>query len=440
VVAVNDGHIKEIGENEKLGKYVVLVDNYGNSYTYAELGEISEVYPVPEQKKLRPGDFDLFSAGDERKPDQAASAGGKGGDGKASGGDADGGTLTNTEESRERVFAVPERRNNLSRADITGQLDELLADRVPGYENFKSYFGSVLKFDRETMELRSLREGSRVVAGTVLGRLGPADELAPHVNFSIRPAGRGAPKIDPKPILDGWKLLEATAIYRAAGKNPLLGSGASIGQILLMSKEQLARRVIANPRIEFPTCDRHYIIGGQIDRRLLAALEYLAARGFRLTVTSLHCGRETSITTSGNISHHSTGGAADIAAINGQPVLGNQGPGSLSYALVRDLMELQGTMAPAQIISLMDLGANTFAMGDHADHVHVGYAPESGPGSSTDKQFVRLLKPDQWQRLIGRIGEIDNPEVPTSPSKYSLPAGAGKKGSGKRASGAHVGE
>ena len=70
----------------------------------------------------------------------------------------------------------------------------------------------------------------------------------------------------------------------------------------------------------------------------------------------------------------------------------------------------------------MDLGGTTFAMGDHADHVHVGYAPEGGPGSDADEQFVQLLKPDQWERLIGRIAEIDNPEVPTSPSRYSLPA------------------
>ena len=71
--------------------------------------------------------------------------------------------------------------------------------------------------------------------------------------FEIRPAGRGAPRIDPKPILDGWKLLESTAIYRAAGKNPFFGPDAktpSIGQILLMSKEALQQRVLANPRIE----------------------------------------------------------------------------------------------------------------------------------------------------------------------------------------------
>ena len=64
----------------------------------------------------------------------------------------------------------------------------------------------------------------------------------PHVLFELRPAGRGAPRVDPKPILDGWKLLESTAIYRAKGKNPFFGDDAerpSLGQILLMGKEAL---------------------------------------------------------------------------------------------------------------------------------------------------------------------------------------------------------
>ena len=54
----------------------------------------------------------------------------------------------------------------------------------------------------------------------------PQTGTAPHMLFEIRPAGRGAPRIDPKPILDGWKLLESTAIYRAAGKNPFFGPDA----------------------------------------------------------------------------------------------------------------------------------------------------------------------------------------------------------------------
>ena len=464
VVAVNDGVIKKIGENKKLGKHIVLQDSYGNSFTYAELGKVSEAYPVPKEKELTADDFRLVS-GDDDKPSEQASASSRGDAKLLAASDAhrsepadrkeaeqaEFGPL-NTEDMRQRLYAFPERPKNVGRAGVTGQLDEMLADRFPGYESFKSYLGGVMKLDSDKMELKPLREGSKVVAGTVLGRIGPestpaassasrpgASGLAPHVNFAIEPAGRGAPTIDPKPILDGWKLLEATAIYRAAGKNPFEGTGVSIGQILLMSKEQLERRVLANPDLQLAACDREYVRGGQIDRRLMAIMEYLTARGYRLTITSMLCGRETSITSSGNVSHHSFGSAIDIAEINGQAVLGNQGAGSLSYSLVRDTLSLQGTMLPDQVISLMDLGGPSFAMGDHHDHVHIGYAPLSGPGSDPDKQFVQLLKPDQWKRLIGRIAEIDNPDVPTKPSKFSLPANKNKRDGG-RASAAHVGE
>jgi hypothetical protein len=33
-----------------------------------------------------------------------------------------------------------------------------------------------------------------------------------------------------------------------------------------------------------------------------------------------------------------------------------------------------------------------------------------------------LLKPDQWTRLTDRLERIENPDVPTKPSKFSLPA------------------
>ena len=166
------------------------------------------------------------------------------------------------------------------------------------------------------MDMERLKEGSKVTAGTVLGRIGKTDELAPHVHFEIRPAGRGAPNIDPKPILDGWKLLEATAIYRAAGKNPFDGSAASASQVLLMSKSQLVRRTLSDPELEIYACGRNDIRTGQIDRRVLAMLEFLIARGYQLTITSLKCGHSI-LTTSGNVSEHSIGSAVDIAMING---------------------------------------------------------------------------------------------------------------------------
>jgi hypothetical protein len=344
----------------------------------------------------------------------------------------------NTEDQRPRLYALPERPHNIGRADITGQLDQLLAKRFPGYSTFKSYMGGVMHFDRKSMALRPLRVGSKVVAGTVLGRIGKTTELAPHLNFAIRPAGKKSPKIDPKPILDGWKLLEETAIYRAAGENPFTeASGTNnVTQDLLMPKTQLERKVLADPRLSIYSCGRNDIRTGQIDQRILAAMEYLADNNFDLTITSLKCGHST-LTTSGNVSEHSTGDAMDIAVINGVPVANHQGPGTLADALIKSLLQLQGTMQPHQVISLEDLpGPVSFAMADHWDHVHVGYYP-GGSAPEKGKQFESLLKPDQWKKLIGRIAEIRNPKVPTKPSDYSLPAKkkhSDKKSGGKKSS------
>src|SRR5206468_4339856 len=52
VVAVNDGVIKKIGRDSTRGRYIVLQDNYGNRFTYAQLGHVSKVYPVPKEHKL----------------------------------------------------------------------------------------------------------------------------------------------------------------------------------------------------------------------------------------------------------------------------------------------------------------------------------------------------------------------------------------------------
>ena len=202
---------------------------------------------------------------------------------------------------------------------------------------------------------------------------GASDSVDPHINFSIRPAGRGAPRIDPKPILDGWKLLEATAIYRANGKNPFARKLGSAG-VLLLSKEVLQQRVLADKRLEIYECGRTDIATGQIDRRVLATLEYLAERGFDLTITSLKCGHGF-LTSSGNVSNHSSGNAVDIAAVNGIPILGHQGPGSITDTVLREVLRLQGTMAPEELISLEELGGPSFALPDHNDHIHIGWQP-----------------------------------------------------------------
>ncbi len=270
-----------------------------------------------------------------------------------------------------------------------------------------------------------MRKGARIISGTVLGRIGKVSPtVAPHVRFAIKPAGRGAPQIDPKPILDGWKLLETTALYRAAGKNPLVGPDAeqpTVGQILLMSKAALTEHVLANPRIDLYQCGRDDVRLGLVDRRILATLEFLASSGLKPAVSSLRCGHGY-LTASGNVSEHSSGNAVDIAAVNGIPIAGHQGPASITEMTIERLLTLQGTMKPHQIISLMTFkdADNTLAMPDHADHIHVGFHPLFGTSGTASKQAASVLKPKQWIKLIDRLGEIDNPVVAAQPSKYAL--------------------
>jgi Transglycosylase SLT domain len=361
VVAVNDGVIRKLGHSAKLGNFLVLEDTYGNRYTYAELGNI-----------VRKHRMVVMPTGKEKR------------------------VPVESQNLRPRLRALPGRAEG-ERSEQRAAAEAAIASRSDG----------------------TLKVGSKVIAGTVLARVATGSGgIDPHINFSIRPAGKGAPRIDPKPILDGWKLLEATAIYRAKGKSPFTAHLSGAG-VLLLSKEALQKRVLADKGLDIYECGREDIATGKIDRRVLAMLEYLRSKGFTLTITALECGHSL-LTTSGNVSEHSTGDAVDIADIDGVPVTGHQGPGTLADQLIKDVLQLQGTMHPHQVISLEDLpGETSFALPDHYDHVHVGYHPLEG--GLAEAQFSALLKPAQWQRLINRLGQIENPDVPVRPSKYAVP-------------------
>jgi murein DD-endopeptidase MepM/ murein hydrolase activator NlpD len=443
VVAVQDGKIVKVGNNKRLGNFVQLRDVYGNTYTYAGLKKIATHVPVPKEKTQSKASIakELALPAADPKPRTAASAGtntGKGAKVVENLVKEPAAAVQDTVKvAKERLFANPTRPAALS----SGGREQLLESESALAEgtSIKSYFSGVYGLKREDVVLKRLVPGRKVIAGTILGRIGKTSTVvAPHTLFEIRPTGRGAPRIDPKPILDGWKLLESTAIYRAQGKNPFFGDGAqgaTIGQILLMSKDALVQRVLANPRIETYSCGRRDIEGGAVDRRVLATLEFLAASGLKPTVTSLRCGHGY-YTTAGNVSAHSSGNAVDIAKINGVPILGNQGAGSITDIAVRRLLTLQGTMKPAQIITLMTYEGtdNTLAMADHADHIHVGYRPQFDPTTKAGKLAESVLKPSQWIKLIDRLGQIDNPTVQLRPSKYAI------KVAKDRASRAHTGE
>jgi len=372
VVAVQDAKVVRIGRSEKLGRFVRVRDAFGNTYTYARLARVARTYTVAPTRRAT-----KVAALPSATPTAGPAA-------------------APLSLHRGAAAALPVK--ELVAANLSSLRSLPVKESIAANPSATS-----VTSDARTGRVKRLRVGSRVAGGTVLGRIGDSgDNTAPHVKFMIRPGGKGAPLIDPKPILDGWKLLESTAIYRAKSLNPLLGKNPTIGQILLMSKAQLQRRVLADPRIEVYDGGRDDIRSDQIDRRVLATLEFLAASGLKPTVSSLK-GNHGLYTASGNISEHASGNAVDIAKINGIPIIGHQGSGSITDITVRRLLTLQGTIKPHQIISLMSYDGtdNAIALPDHADHIHVGFRPDA----------VTVLKPLQWTRLIDRLGRIDNPDV-----------------------------
>jgi hypothetical protein len=439
-VATQDGRIVKVGRNPRLGRFVQLRDVYGNTYTYGNLKTVAEFYPVPKkgamkaaekaearrleklQKTSDPTPTRAASAGKQLAPQTVVADAVKGLEDTAPKGvDRATGRINGAPEP---LFANPARKLAKKHGG-----ERQLADQELQKPSSKV---SLNGWDKDDVILKRLKKGSKVMAGTVLGRLGRTSATStPHLQFEVHPAGKGSPRVDPKPILDGWKLLESTAVYRAKGSNPLFGDGvATAGQVLLMSKEQLQARVLQDRNLGIYEEGRRDIAAGAIDRRVLALLEYLTASGLRLTISSLRSGHSI-LSKSGNVSEHSTGNAVDIASVNGITInRSEQGPGSITDSTIRQILQLQGAMAPHQIISLMtpkDFGgaSNILALPDHDDHIHVGFRPQVGQDEKLGKQVAQLLEPGQWIKLIDRIGQITNPTVPTGVSKDAIKTGKG---------------
>lgn len=406
-ISVQDSTVIKLGENKRDGKFIILEDNYGNRYKYGNLGRLSDVYPVPRGNGQTSAEAAAEQARAVADPDKQV------------------GPRVGT---KERIYAHPERERTAGEGayEVGGQ-------SMGSYETFDNYFARPYGLKKEDVVLKPMKVGSKLIGGTIIGRLGAeANGRTPYTFFQVRPAGSGAPVIDPKPILDGWKLLDSTAVYRAIGLNPLVNksSDRTIGQILLMSKEELERFVLRRNTIDIYDGGRRDIAAGQIDRRVLSLLAFLDSEGMRPTVSSLMSGHGL-MTASGNVSEHSTGSAVDIAAINGKSMVGENEPGGLMEKAVRKIMTLQGVLEPHQIISLFDIGGATMAMGDHADHIHVGFRADGKINRGGKLRGGQRLTKNTWHRLFDHLGKIENPNVPTRPSAYAIKVNKNVKGAAK---------
>ena len=231
VVATNDGQVKKIGSSPTLGRYVIVQDVYGNRYTYAGPGlhrqvlrraqgrgghrghllQGAEGQPGPPRPQAHPGRLRRAPAQAGQAPPARAAQPGRPG-------------APRPPASSSACSPTP----RCPMARESGGSDQLLdMQSRSGISTYDGYAHPV-PLDRRHFRLRRLRAGAHVMAGAPLGTVGQHDAgKAAHLRFAIRPAGKGAPTIDPKPILDGWKLLEATSIYRASGKNALAATATA---------------------------------------------------------------------------------------------------------------------------------------------------------------------------------------------------------------------
>ncbi len=452
VIAANDGKVLAVGQNKQWGKFLQLQDANGNVYTYAGLGSIPSQYPVPKAVPVTAADIAKelssqpapnpktpASAGSQHaaKPSAPATAGSQQAApvpstkaatkvAKSSAPISLPVTSSSSQESvptaqvKERLFAYPSRT-----ASYAAGGQSQLQNETAQISSFQNYFSDVLHLGKNQYTLKPLKAGAVIVAGTIVGRLAsPSQTRASHLQFMIKPAGKNAPYIDPKPILDGWKLLEATAVYRAAGLNPFAGKNPSIGQILLMSKEQLQNRVLQDPHVQIYNCGQRDVQAGLVDRRVLAVIEFLSASGLDPTVSGLVCGANTKAS-NGVDSAGSTGASVDISAVNGIPIKAHQGAGSVTDITIRRLLTLQGIFKPNEIVSTMSYKgqSNTLSLPDHSNRIQVSYTPQFGNNKKLAAQVASILKPSQWIQLINRIGQLPEPVVPITPSKYAIKVG-----------------
>ena len=323
---------------------------------------------------------------------------------------------------KERLFANPSRPASYAAG---GALQ--LKNSGQQITSFQNYFSDALHLGRNQYTLKPLKAGSIVVAGTILGRIGgPSQNVASHLYFTIRPAGKKAPLIDPKPILDGWKLLEATAVYRAAGVDPFFGPGAknpTVGQVLLMSKEQLTERVLQDPHVQIYNCGRRDIAAGLIDRRVLATIEFLVASGLDPDVSRPGVRPQRSPARTGTDAAGATGSSVDISKINNIPILGHQGPGSIT-----DIDDPPPAHPPGLRCSPTRSSATwpTRARATRSRCPTTRTAsrspsrPTTAPTRSSPSEIKSILQPGQWVQLINRISQIPEPVVPIAPSKYAI--------------------
>ena len=138
------------------------------------------------------------------------------------------------------------------------------------------------------------------------------------------------------------------------------------------AKPSISKRILNDKRISMYSGGRVDIQAGRVNIRTLVLIAYLAEAHGQVSVSCLISGHRL-YSRPGVISAHIYGLAADISVLGGLSILGNSQPGGMTEAAVRNVLLLPAELQPRQVISLLGMGGPSFPMGNHDDHIHVGY-------------------------------------------------------------------
>ncbi len=435
VVAVQNGRVVHLGHSHALGRYLVLRDVYGDIFTYAGLGSIAPRYrrPVP------PADAAQHTPGSAAAATQASSAPGGSGTGEPAGDP----TPTLAASAGHQVpltLKVKTHAGHAHAAALPVEPEAETASGGAGKVRLYAHPGNPLARAVAARAAKSpdaggrwlpLRSGSLVSQGTVLGHLytAPAAD-AGKLRFAVHPAGDSG-TIDPRSLLTNWRQLGA-ALHPKGSKARVQLLGATADDVFAMSRSELARAVLSDPGIQLDACGRRDVAAGAIDRRVLGVLEFLSRSGLQPTVSALRCARARN-TATGPIFEHFAGGAVDITAINGIPIAGHQGPGTITDTTIRALLTLRNQFLPHRIVSLMEYpqAPHTLARATDWGRIHIDFATAAAPSAHAARAGARRtpgsplavtgnLSPAQWDQLVTRIAALPQPTVAAKPSASAI--------------------
>ena len=159
----------------------------------------------------------------------------------------------------------------------------------------------------------------------------------------------------------------------------LRASQARNSRAAVPAPQNLAQALTQNPHIIFTRQSQiNDILSGSVDPRVIDVLTWIASRRGSITITSMRSDHSTCVAGSSpcRVSAHHLGRALDIAAVNGEPC-GGTPTGQCGVLYEEIINTLRGTAyQPSQIIYGYDKWPSeswNFEMGNHHDHIHLGY-------------------------------------------------------------------